>query len=419
MTRKRATVYDVAERAGVSIATVSFAFRKPEKVRPATIEAVRAAAAELGYVPSASARGLAKGRTGAIGLYAFEYLMDDDEDASSAAAEAGRPTGAVAGYPAGTGLPAAADSRTLTGPPPVVTAARLFPLYADEVQRGIELECRRRGLALMIGTGRRSTADAGGGTGAGHAGSGAEADLGFSPVVDVAGRVDALIAFAQVMPDSGIDHVLSRMPVVEFGGEVATPGLNTVSVDNAGAMTELVEHLLDVHGVRRFAYLGPSGSPEQNARLSAFSAVLRSRGLEVPVPLESSPGLEDLTRASVARLLSGDSSAGAAGATGATGADSLPEAIVCATDQEALVVLEELAAAGVRVPEDVLVTGFDGILAGRLSSPTVTTMRQPMEEIGRAAVQMVAARIEDPSLEVEHRTFPATLLLGASCGCRA
>jgi len=65
-------VYDVAERAGVSIATVSFAFAQPHRVRPSTLEAVLAASEALGYLPSASARGLATGRTGAIGLYSFD-----------------------------------------------------------------------------------------------------------------------------------------------------------------------------------------------------------------------------------------------------------------------------------------------------------------------------------------------------------
>jgi hypothetical protein len=54
---RKATVYDVAELAGVSIATVSFAFTRPEKIKPGTVESVMAAADKLGYVPSASARG--------------------------------------------------------------------------------------------------------------------------------------------------------------------------------------------------------------------------------------------------------------------------------------------------------------------------------------------------------------------------
>ncbi len=70
---RKVTVYDVAQRAGVSSATVSFAFTRPEKIKPETVQTVMAAADELGYVPSASARGLALGRTGAIGIYSYDY----------------------------------------------------------------------------------------------------------------------------------------------------------------------------------------------------------------------------------------------------------------------------------------------------------------------------------------------------------
>lgn len=60
----RVTVYDVAEKAGVSTATVSFAFRHPDQVKDDTKAKVLRVAEELGYVPSGNARSLAKGRTG-------------------------------------------------------------------------------------------------------------------------------------------------------------------------------------------------------------------------------------------------------------------------------------------------------------------------------------------------------------------
>ena len=82
---KGPTVYDVAERAKVSIATVSFTFTQPHRVRESTRNVVLDAARALGYVPSASARGLAKGRTGALGLFSFDYLNLLPEPASDRA----------------------------------------------------------------------------------------------------------------------------------------------------------------------------------------------------------------------------------------------------------------------------------------------------------------------------------------------
>lgn len=76
----------------------------------------------------------------------------------------------------------------------------------------------------------------------------------------------------------------------------------------------------------------------------------------------------------------------------AIGSGRLPQALVCGTDQTAFGVIRLLEEAGVRVPDDVIVTGFDGILAGRLMEPQLTTVRQPMEDMGREAARMLLSR---------------------------
>ncbi|WP_201780012.1 LacI family DNA-binding transcriptional regulator [Lentzea aerocolonigenes] len=343
---RRPTVYDVAERAGVSIATVSFAFAQPERVRKKTLDTVLAAAAALGYVPNVSARGLAKGRTGAIGLYSFSYLLDDGERDELRAR--------------------AADD------------ARLFPLYSDLVQRGVELECRRRGLALMLGSG--TVPD----------------DL--PAVVDVAGRVDGLIAFAGAAPAEALARIARRIPVVELGGETTAAGTRTVLVDHRSGMRRLVEHLLREHGHRRFTYVGEeSVTAEFAERFGGYSDALTAAGLAVDPPLPSAPAKEATTRAALAPVLA---------------RGHLPDVLVCATDQEALVVLNVLRDAGIDVPGQVAVTGFDGIIATRLSSPPLTTVQQPMEAIGRTAVRLL---LEEETGEVG--PLPTEPVIRASCGC--
>ncbi|MFC5286373.1 LacI family DNA-binding transcriptional regulator [Actinokineospora guangxiensis] len=346
---RKPTMYDVAERAGVSIATVSFAFAQPGRVRPSTREAVLAAAAALGYVPNANARGLARGRTGAIGLYAFDYLLD------------------------------------LTEPADVLTPndARLFPQYADEVQRGVELECRVRGLALMLGAGTPQTALPG--------------DLGVPRVVDIAGRVDGLIAFAGAAPSDALTRIAGRIPVVELGGMSTAEGTRTVVVDNTTGMRGLVEHLLHVHRHREFRYIGDSRTAEFDARYAAYAATLAGAGVAALPPAHSAPGAEETTRAAVGDLLA---------------ADALPHVIVCSTDQEALVALDALRDNGVAVPGRVAVTGFDGIVAAGLSTPGLTTVQQPMQAVGRTAVRLLTGEITEQSAPL-----PTALVLRQSCGC--
>ena len=343
---RKATVYDVAERAGVSIATVSFAFTKPGRVKQETVEAVMAAADALGYVPSASARGLARGRTGAIGIYSFDYLLDEgDDDASS------------------------------------TRAGRLFPLYADEVQRGVQVECHRRGYALMLGGTRTDSHD--------------------SRVIEVAGRVDGLIAFAGAVTLQALKQVSIRIPVVELGGAVRAKGVHTVLVDNGSGMAALTRHLLDDHGYRTFAYFGELGTPEFRQRFERFSAELDHDALIAPQPTATHPGVDATADGAVEELILGD---------------ALPDVIVCDTDQTALATIDALHRRGFAVPEDVAVTGFDGILAAQMSRPVLTTVIQPMEAVGRQAVSLIADALDGIGPRLAP-TLACTVSIGRSCGC--
>lgn len=352
---KGPTVYDVAKRAGVSIATVSTAFTQPHRVRDSTRDSVLEAARALGYVPSASARGLAKGRTGALGLFSFDYLNllpeaeeNDDEDVSEANGD-----------------------------------CRMFPIWVDEVQRGVELECFRRGYALMLGGGNKAS--------------------GERAVTDIAGRVDGLIVFARTIPAEVSRRISARIPVVELSDPSGDSGLHRVTIDNASGIGHLMEHLIGFHKFRKFMFVTIPNA-ETQARYNAFRTALHAHGLDVPPPLEGHPGANAVTSGLVADLLA---------------SGSLPDCFVCANDQEALVVMDTLKAAGIRVPHQVAVTGFDDIAAGRLARPPLTTIRQPMEMIGRTAVRILADALTDPRSAPVERQLPVRLIVRESCGCGA
>ena len=331
---KTPTVYDVAERAGVSIATVSFAFRRPERVKDSTREAVLEAARELGYVPNASARGLARRRTGALGLYSYDFLLRE----------------------------------------PLTDEPRTFPLYVDEVQRGMQIACWEKGLALMTGGGAPDDG---------------------TVVTDIAGRVDGLAVFPQTVPLEELQLIARRIPVVEVSEPAVDDGLNHVTVDNEGGVRRLTEHLVLEHGIRDLVFVGHPGSHEVMARFKGFRAAKRAAGLPPQrKPLHVDGTADEQAHALLSRW------------------EELPGAIVCSTDQEALGFLDALGDKG-----RTAVTGFDGILAGRLSTPTLTTVRQPMAEMGRAVVEMLTERLGDPDAEPESRQLPVELVLRESCGC--
>lgn len=368
---KRPTVYDVAQAAGVSIATVSFTFRQPERVRESTREAVLEAARQLNYVPSASARGLAHGRTGALGLYSFDMLLE------AGGTSGGRPVRA------GTPIPDAAD---LDGQAFADDADdedfRVFPLYVDEVQRGFELECARRGRALLIGRGP-------GGEGTG--------------IIDIASRVDGLAVFPGERSQEVLDQLAQRLPVVAFAMPYGQGALHHVRVDNAGGARELTEHLVREHGCRHVEFVGSPEMTDYAERYEGMRGALADAGLPVPDRvLDPTPLAADDPFPVVRRLW---------------GERRLPDALVCASDQHAMDLMTALAADGCEVPRDVAVTGFDGVVAGRLHRPSLTTVRQPMEAMGRLAVDILMGSLADPAAAPVDRTLPVRLLRRDSCGC--
>lgn len=359
---KAATVYDVADRAGVSIATVSRVLRSPDAVRPATRERVLDAVTALGYVPSGSARGLAERRTGVLGLYFPGF--DAAEEAPA--------------------LDILADSEA--APFTVVhdddgdDEGRQTSLFLDEVLRGAELEAWKQGFVLMVGVGRD--------------------DPDRSTVRDMAGRVDGLMVLASSVPEDVLKRLSRRIPVVVLSGPPRGDHYDHVTVSNAEAMTELTRRVLAQAGEGRLAFLaGPADSPDGTQRWEGFAAAL----VEAGRPLDEVTMLRgDFTRASGRRAAEDLLASG------------IPSALISANDQMALGALDVFRAAGVQVPGDVLVTGFDGIQAAALSRPPLTTIRQPMIELGRAAVQVLARRLEHPDAAPVLTHLPVEILLRES-----
>ena len=354
------TVYDVASAAGVSIATVSRVLRTPDAVREGTRDRVQAAIRTLGYVPSGNARALAGKRTGVVGLLLPGFDVVPDE----------RPDLVTDG-----GVRVVDDRRHVTQP-------FSSNLYFDEVLRGAETEAWQRGLALMVAAGRGSSRDV--------------------IVNDVAGRVDGLAVLAQTVPDDLLEHVARRIPVVVLADDRRSHGFDSVSVDNAAGMRTIGAHVIGRLGIRSLVYLaGPIDSPDDMERSAGFRQALDDHG----VP------------ASSVRVVHGDFGRVRARELAAQlleGAE-VPRAIVCSNDQSALGVLDAAGARGVRVPEDLVVTGFDGIDAGRFSTPPLTTVHQPMGALGRAAVRAIVDRLERREGPPRAMRLPVEVLLRESC----
>lgn len=96
--------------------------------------------------------------------------------------------------------------------------------------------------------------------------------------------------------------------------------------------------------------------------------------------------------------------------------ENRPHALFVTSDLQAFGVMRAAAELGLTVPGDVAICSFDGIAAGSYTVPALTTMRQPLEQLGRTAVELLARRIKDQSAG-ERVILPATLIRRGSCGC--
>ena len=164
-----------------------------------------------------------------------------------------------------------------------------------------------------------------------------------------------------------------RTRIVRIGTGPALRGITNLSVDEDHGFGLIIEHLCKL-GHARFAFVGAQGDVSER-RLRIVRSGLQAQHLKLPAKL----GI----------LAEGGSlDAGLAGAEAldrACGGD-WPTAIVCASDAIALGVLRGVASHGVRVPEHASVTGFDDLALARLSTPPLTTVRQPMPDMVREAV---------------------------------
>ncbi|MEU5401498.1 LacI family DNA-binding transcriptional regulator [Streptomyces sp. NPDC005963] len=346
------TVYDVAERSGVSIATVSRVYRNPDSVRPPTRDRVLEAAKELGYVPSGNARGLASRTTGVLGL-CFPDYADPDAEADGADED---------------------DSAVM--------------LYSDQIIRGMERAARRNGYALLIAASLKGGPQ--------------------SLVEQVAGRVDGFAVLAKTVPTEDLEVISRRLPVVMLAGPREIDHLDHIEVANFDGEHELTRHLIEDHGLRRLAFVaGEEDSPDAEARFDGFRAACREAGL----PASDEPAVRAVMMTQ---------------AEGARAAETLldregepPQAMLFANDQMAVGALHALEERGVRVPEDIAVVGFDGIALGRIVRPSLTTVRQPMRQLGEEAVDLLVKRLRDRSRAPVSLMLPVSMTRRTSCGCAA
>ncbi|GAB4478920.1 MAG: LacI family DNA-binding transcriptional regulator [Anaerolineae bacterium] len=325
----RATIADVAERAGVSIATVSRVINRSAPVAQETARRVHEAIAALHYVPHLAAQQLASRRTGMLGL-----VVDE------------------------------------------ISGEFFSPLI-----RGIERCAREAGYELLIAsTGGRG--------------------------VSVFGEhnTDGILVFTESLSDEELARLHEAGFPMVLLHRSPPPGLAIpcVTVENKQGARRMTDHLIEQCGHRRIAFLhGPEGSEDSAWREVGYRESLAAHKLLYrPELIAAGEFSVHHARLAVEQWIT----------------DGLEiDAIFAADDESAVGALMALRSAGIRVPEQVAVVGFDDLPMVRYLSPPLTTVRAPTERVGCEAARQLIRLIEQGSAE-PLVLLPTELIIRESCG---
>ena len=335
--QQQPTISDVAQKAGVSIATVSRVINGTTPVAPETAQRVQEAIRELAFVPRAAARVLASRRTETLGL-----LL------------------------------------------PEIGGAFFSPLL-----RGIEAEAQLAGFDLLI-----------------HATSHiphASTPVTHRPLGEH--NTDGLIVFTQSIDEKEMARLnaLNFPTVLLYQTPPSSLDIPSVVIENKSGAQMIVEHLIQAHDRRRIVFLrGPEGNEDSEWRERGYRAALEANNISFDPSLVGIGGFnEEEAKIALQEIL----------------IDGVEfDAVFGGDDDTAAGVITALTQAGKRVPQDVAVVGFDDLPIARYLRPALTTVRAPIEQVGRESVRQLVRLIRGEQAEalVMMRT---ELVVRESCGC--
>lgn len=254
--------------------------------------------------------------------------------------------------------------------------------FFSELIRGIDLAARGAGLHLLLSSSHGDAAEA------------------AAALRAMRSRVDSMIV---MIPSASVDLAIAAGrgagPMIFLGESGCSGDHPSFVIDNYAGAFAIAEHLAQSGG-RRIAFVaGPSDNIDARERQRGYCAAVRQAGAEEWIV--EGDFTEQSGRDAARRLLS----------------DGLPDAVFCANDMMAIGCLEALRDAGVRIPDDVALAGFDDIPIARYVSPALTTAAVPIAEIGRRALECCIDKIAGREPD-GHRVFKPKLVIRASSAGR-
>ena len=344
-----ATIYDIAERADVSTATVSRVFNDGSEVSEETRQRVLEAAEALNYQPHASAQNLAREHTNQIAVVA-----------------------------------------------PVV--ANYFYMH---VMRGIQHVLAEQGMDLMV-----------------HAPANPQGRIHEQldqELLDThmaralqPGRSDGILLLSMPLTDEWAERLADTGQAVVLV-DAEHPAFESLSVDSKNGGYEATQHLID-QGYERIGHITVEyDPPPARLRREGYKQALRENGRSVN---------EQLIAESDERPFAFSEKGGYRAMNALLEQESPPDAVFAASDMQALGAMHAIQEAGLHVPDDIALVGFDDIELSRCAG--LTTLRQPARTMGGRAAENLLRRIDTPGdSPVSNTVFSPELVVRQTCGAQS
>ena len=223
-------------------------------------------------------------------------------------------------------------------------------------------------------------------------------------------NVDGLLIWANILSHtldrSGLEAFCLRyapLPIISMG--MILPSIPSIQIDMRDGMRKLLSHLIEVHGRRRIAFIrGLEVSQDAEERYQAYIEILKQYHIPVDPSLVISGDFRRFSgTAAIKQLI----------ATHPIGFDAL----VSANDNMAIGAMQALQAQGIRIPEDVVVAGFDDIEETRAITPSLTTVRAPWHLLGCKSVDLLVSKLANEPLP-DQILLETELVCRQSCGCQ-
>ena len=261
----------------------------------------------------------------------------------------------------------------------------LYGEFFSELIRGIDLAARARGLHLLVSSSHDGVEDA------------------AAVVRAMRGRVDGMLLLSEYVDAAFLDANLpSNLPAVLLNSAVKATRYPVLNIDNRAGASAMVQHLIQA-GRKRVAFIaGPKTNFDAQQRDKGYRAAMAKFAPNAPLNCVAGDFSEESGYRAGRELLA---------------QKKRPDAVFAANDMMAVGCLMAFKEAGVRVPQDIALAGFDDILIARYVSPALSTVQVRIADLGRVALERLAALLNPGTVTpASVQTLGCEIVVRETCG---